>query len=64
MTFNSDRYCRNCEHLFHLRHLDDTRDVCTADEDAARRCNDCVDCNPPEDAPIKERAGDMEGAPA
>ena len=56
MPDTADRHCTVCEHLFHTRHMDDDRAVATDDELQTGRCRDCLDCNPPETAPVREDA--------
>lgn len=56
--------CRNCDHRFYDRHLEDDRRDPTPREQARRRCDDCLDCNPPEDAPVREHDLHREVAPA
>lgn len=51
--------CRTCEHDFYAVHLDHDRWKPTPAEKARRRCNDCVDCHPPEDAAIRESVRDL-----
>ena len=49
-----DHDCRVCGHPYLARHVETERWVATDQERRTRRCRDCVDCHPPEDAPVRE----------
>jgi hypothetical protein len=54
--------CQTCEHDFLACHLDTARRWPTLEEQRRRKCKDCRECHPPEDAPVRER--EREGVPA
>jgi hypothetical protein len=54
--------CHTCEHDFFACHLDTARTQPTLEEQRRRKCKDCRECWPPEDAPVRER--EHEGVPA
>ena len=47
--------CGVCWHDFFGQHVETDRRVPTISEQRDGRCRDCVKCNPPESAPVKER---------
>lgn len=51
--------CQNCRHDFPRLHLETDRVRAVRDEAEERRCNDCVACLDPDDAPIRERGREL-----
>lgn len=55
-----DGECQVCRHEFPHRHMEIDREEPTDQEQRERKCRDCLDCNPPEDAPAREREHEHE----